>query len=255
MINPERVKGRISFCHGGDAGDAVYSLPCVRALGGGVLYLNRLAVTREPMTKEKRDFLAPLLEVQPYIQGVHLYSGTAIAFNLNAWREVWTSKPEFGVSLAEWYYRTFKEDIEAVNPEIKSASDMIDHKWLSVQPKALAKVVIHRSERYHNREFRWKKVVDKYKKDAVFVGLKQEHEKFIDQFGYVPFHPVKDALEMAEIIEGAKLTVMNQSFPNAVAEGLKKQKVLEVFSVDPNCCFARPDFFAGWTQIVYLPDV
>lgn len=256
MVQPSMLKGRMSFLHAGDAGDIAFSLPCVRALGGGVLYLNKSDVTREPMTQEKRDFLAPLLEAQPYIQGVHLYSGQAVAYNLNNWRPFWCENARFGVSLAEWYYLVFKDEIAAVNPEIKNASDMIDHKWLTVpEPKELAKVVIHRSDRYRNKEFRWSNIMAKYRKEAVFIGLQEEHEKFVAEFGYLPFHKVRDALEMAQIIEGAKLFCGNQSFPNAVAEGLKKQKVLEIFHVDPNCCYARPDFFAGWTQIVYLPDV
>ena len=73
-------------------------------------------------------------------------------------------------------------------------SDMVHHllgmphtsriePWLfNVEPRPVARVVMHRSPRYHTT-FPWRKVLDEYGDEAVFVGDWQEHAAFVDQFG------------------------------------------------------------------------
>lgn len=245
MTNPIEV-GKNSFCHAGDAGDCCYSLPTIKALGGGTLYLNLVTgIAREPMTPQKRDWLAPLLEAQEYIKSVEMYRGQAVAYNLNYFRNYWREHlNEFGVSLAEWHCRAFEVDPVCLNKP-----------WLECEAKLIEPVVIHRSERYQNKDFDWKRVLEKYKGQCVFIGLEQEHRKFTGQFSYLPFYKVTSALDMAQVINGAKLFVGNQSFPNAVAEGLKKPKILEVWAADPNTIFERPDLQAVWSRTMYLPEV
>ena len=46
--------------------------------------------------------------------------------------------------------------------------------------------------------------------------------------------PVKDFLEMASVIAGAKLFIGNQSFPFSLAEALKVNRLLEVHFQCPN---------------------
>lgn len=244
MTNPVE-RGQNSFVHAGDYGDLIFALPTIRELGGGNVYLNLISgIAREPMTIHKRDWLAPLLESQDYIKSVQMYRGQAVAYNLNYFRVYWREHMEHGVSLAEWHCRAFDIDSECLN-----------RPWLECAAKLIQPVVIHRSERYQNKEFDWKRVLEKYKNKCVFIGLEQEHRKFTDQFSYLPFYKVENALDMAQVIAGAKLMICNQSMPGAIAEGLKKPKILEVWAADPNCNYERPDFQGVWGRTMYLPEI
>ena len=235
----------LSFKHAGDAGDVVFSLPTIRALGGGTLYLNKLpGLVREVMTQAKRDFIAPLLESQPYISSVQMYSGNAVCYDLNYWREYYFKHPEKGLSLASFCCRAFDVDESVLNEP-----------WLVCDKKEIEPVVIARSPRYHLAEFPWKRVVQKYKSQSVFVGLQAEHAEFCSAFGYVPFYNVANALDLAMVINGAKLAILNQSFPGAIAEGLKKPKILECCPSHPDCCFERADAQNIFTRNVFLPDI
>ena len=72
----EEVPRRVSAIHSGNAGDVIYSLPSVRALGIRHLFLN---VYRDPnplrhLTEENARALAPLLLAQEYVDRVTLVS-------------------------------------------------------------------------------------------------------------------------------------------------------------------------------------
>ncbi len=234
-----------SFLHAGDLGDIVYSLPTIKALEGGNLYLNRWPNrTRVQMNQEQIDFISPLLLEQHFISSVDQYRGQSVCYDLNYFREYWSKNAEFGVSIAEWHCRAFKVD-----------SSVINEPWLIVEKRTVCPVVFHRSARYHNPEFPWKRIVDRYRDRACFLGLKSEHVEFESKFGHVRFFQASNALEMAEVIAGASLFVGNQSLPAAIAEGLKVPKILEVFMIDPNCCFERMDSQHIFTRNVYLPNV
>lgn len=238
----------ISFKHSGDIGDIIYSLPAVSALAAGEgseFYLSQWpGRTRVTMNRDSVEFIRPLLKAQGYIQKVEEWRGQSVCYNLDEFRRFWSRHPEFGVTIAEWHTRTFGVPAK-----------VIDQPWLESPQNKVAPVVIHRSERYHHPEFPWKRVIAKYRKQCVFVGLEKEHDAFCDKYGRIPFYPVRDALDMATVINGSDLFIGNQSFPNAVAEGLKKPKITEIFAVDPNCCFERADAQYVFTRNIWLPDL
>ena len=219
----------MKFKHSGDLGDIIYSLPTVKALGGGVLYLNP-GVRFTNFKRAGFDFIKPLLLSQSYIKGVELYTpNVLIDYDLDRFRS-----SGFNLSienLASMYPRVFGVD-----------GGVINKPWLFLNEKKVIDnkgVVIHRSPRYHNNNFDWKKVLKEHEGDIVFVGLKQEHSDFVKEFGEVPFYQVKDSLELAMIINGSKLFVGNQSSPFSISEGLHKTNLLEVCQHCPNCNFKR----------------
>jgi hypothetical protein len=57
------------------------------------------------------------------------------------------------------------------------------------------------------------------------------------------------------VIAGSRLFVGNQSCPAAIAEGLKRPMILEVYPALPNCCFERPDRINAWDGAIQLPAV
>lgn len=236
---------RSTFSHSGDIGDIAYAMPTIKALGGGTLLLSQSKTTRIVMNRANIDFVKPLLESQDYIDLVDEYRGEQVCYNLDYFHQYWRENSQYGISLAAWQCRAFSV------PE-----SVLNEQWITgLEPKKVSPVIIHRSPRYHNSNFDWKRVVTKYKGKINFVGLASEHSEFTKEFNYVPHAVVKDALEMAQIIAGAEVFIGNQSFPAALAEGLKKHKILETYMIDPNCIFERLDCQNVFTPNMYLPEV
>jgi hypothetical protein len=96
----ETVQGRPmkTFKNSGDLGDIVYALPTIRALGGGILYLDVAGGESEPACRSQCidrktkfncagfDFIAPLLRRQPYVSEVAVWSGETVDVNLDRFR-------------------------------------------------------------------------------------------------------------------------------------------------------------------------
>src|SRR6185369_9369958 len=70
-FRPPQMPGRPKFYHSGDYGDIIYSLPTIRELGGGEIYLgpdNRSGMaTRQKFDATIAANIIPLLEAQPFI--------------------------------------------------------------------------------------------------------------------------------------------------------------------------------------------
>ena len=77
-----------TFKHSGDLGDIIFSLPTIKALGGGILYLDPDAGQSDPLvtwgkgiynktklTQAGIDAITPLLEYQSYIHEVRTWRG------------------------------------------------------------------------------------------------------------------------------------------------------------------------------------
>ncbi len=234
-----------TFVHGGDVGDLIYALPTVRELGGGTLIMSPCA-TREKMTAMKAARIAPLLEFQPYIKCTAFEEqAPPAAYNFNTFRSrLPTSK---GKSLALIQSEMFGKNGHTTNAP-----------WLTVDRPVKFDgydVILHRSTRYHNAAFPWKRVVQKYGKRALMVGLEQEYSIFTKEFGKVEFHRTGDFLELARVIAGAKLFIGNQSAPYSIAEGLKRPAILESCPTALDCQFNRPDVQNDPSGKVKLPEL
>lgn len=241
----------MTYSSAGDAGDLCYAMATVRALGGGTLCLHAEKWTRELMNNAKVASLKSLLEIQPYIDEVRwLEPGEQVTTNLNDFRAEYFRtflKPGFPVrrNLCEWMLVTHGVPVEEQN-----------NRWLTnIEPIQLAKVVINRTPRYHNKLFPWKKVLLKYGNDVGFVGSNQEHQQFCNHFGQVPRIQTDSLLALAQVIAGAELFIGNQSCPYAIAEGMKKRAILEVCRWLPNCLFERADVIHGWDANFELPEL
>jgi ADP-heptose:LPS heptosyltransferase len=95
--------------------------------------------------------------------------------------------------------------------------------WLTVpRPRRAARVLLHRSARYHKWAFPWPRAYEKYRREAAVVGTPEEHRDFCAYLGPLPYIPTPTFLDLAEVIAGCELFVGNQSAPRAVALGLGK---------------------------------
>ena len=160
----ERLRGHalcgslefLHFMHAGDLGDIVYSLPTVRALcrahgKKAVLHLSPKGHTREPMTAERAEVIAPLLRTLPYVEWAFFdlrpdLPAQAIDGNhLDGFRETWRRGGNLSHRHLSLYNLDWKE---------------CETPWIDVpaRPTSVADVLIARTGRYDTK-FPWSEVV------------------------------------------------------------------------------------------------
>lgn len=229
----------------GEAGDIAYQLCICKHLYDQdpqeqVFYIEAASYTHTRWTPDKWQVIEPLLLRQPYIHHVEEYKCQPIDVNLNDFRAPMFASLSRGlgrnVSLWEWMCMAHNAP-----PEIYSRP------WLEVDivPQVF-NTVINRTRRYNNPSFPWIRMI-REANDPIFLGLEDEHKALGDYTGVPLLRLATDnLLEAAEIISASDLFIGNQSCLYAIAEGLKKPAVLEVYPPMPNCIFNRPDVVHGW---------
>ncbi len=248
----------MNFSQSGNLGDLLYSLSVVKKLGPGDFYVKMRNIPHviqkynngivppeyvDKLSQKDYDFLQPLLEAQYYITSANVYNDEHIDVDLDEFRGVIHSK--MNGNFLQAFYLTHN---------ISYNSDDLIQPWLTVpKSKQVSKYVVARSPRWrgNNSVQYWKQFIKDYdfEKNAVFVGLSQEHDDFINTFDVkIPYHPVNNFLELAQVIDGSEKFFGNQTFTYGIAQGLGKSTVLETFSARVNlmvneCFFARPDCY------------
>jgi hypothetical protein len=244
-----------TFKHSGDIGDLLGFLPVIRHFGGGVLYIEAAGYTRQRLTPDKWCGLDLLLKAQPYIVDVLPWNGQQVSVNGNDFRANMGRSLRRGEGknkcLVDWMLEAHGVPLSAKNEA-----------WLAVEPQVVAPVVINRTgpgrpphHIYQNPNFPWHRVWQKYHQNAVFIGLPEEHEVFCATCGEVPYWPTENLHHAARVIAGASLFIGNQSACFWIAEGLKKNIVLEVWPSGANSLSHRPGVYNGWDHKAELPDL
>jgi hypothetical protein len=238
-----------TFRTAGDLGDIIYGLPAVRFLGGGTIFWHAAKWTRQRMTEALWANIAPLLEAQEYITGTAPWKGERVDHNLNDFRAAYFSaihkaggkliEPRFPIrrSIAEWICR-----------QHGAPMDELAKPWLKVEPVRVAEVIINRTDRYQNQAFPWRAILEASRGRHLFLGTETEAARFRKETGdpNVPWLSTPTLLKAAQVIAGADLFIGNQSACYAIAEGLKKNAMLEVCPWLPNCLFHRGNCWHGW---------
>jgi len=206
-----------TFYHRGSAGDIIYSLPTVMAMGGGNICL-------------RNDFyvslLKSLLESQEAIGQVTSLATlpfTSVTHNLDAFRPIARR------------YRSIPLSICHMLPF--GISFDITEKWLhDIPPLDLAEIIVNWTSRYHDSgNVNWS-LLAAYERRCAFIGTQKEHTQFQEQFAVkVAYWKCRDAYEIARVIRGAKLFMGNQSLCFAIAEALKHNRILEQCFSTNNC--------------------
>jgi len=243
----------LTFRHFGDLGDIIYSLPVVRAMGGGVMMIEASMMARQYLTRDKWCGIDLLLKAQGYIEDVIKYDGRRPDVNLNDFRAslfpAIKRNRDIDKALVDWIL-----DQHHVPRSAKDAA------WLLVEPAPVKRVIFNRTgpgraahHVYQNNEFPWHYVWEKYKDDAAFIGSPLEYEVFCATCGEVPYVETADLFEAARVIAGADLFVGNQSVCHAIAEAMKKRIILEVWRQGPNCLHFREGVIHGDNRHIKLP--
>jgi hypothetical protein len=202
------------FLHSGHIGDVIAFLPSMRALGGGDLVITDH--NHQPhllMEGFKYDSLKPLLEIQPYIHSVTYEKHPEnIDYDVTGFRKYWGQYPIIGMQA-----KTLGID------------DPSTFRWLDVPPdnRTNGRIMCCRSHRYRNDSFPWAQIVEKYRREIIFVGLYDERGDFISRFGNVNCLAVNNLLELAQLIEGSSIFIGNQSAPFWIAAGLNHPVIQE----------------------------
>jgi hypothetical protein len=191
---------------------------------------------RGRFTDKDFEWLLPLLRRQPYIETVRKwYQGDPEPdVDLDRFRGVLFRG--FEGNYVEAYHRTFN---------LPFTMQDYDTPWLEADAKTVAPIVISRTPRYQDPtgDEQWRAIVKEVdlESTAIFVGTEKEHAAFEAATGKrVPYHPVNDFLELANIVAGADFVMANQNFVYSLAMGLGKSTLLETIKIKPlqyNECF------------------
>lgn len=212
------------FLHTGHIGDIIAFLPTFQKLEGTTLLVQD-GEYMAPMKGFKFNSMKPLLESQG-IEATMDSTGLCVDVDVSGWRLCYDDN----VSLLDAQARFLK-----VVPR-KTGHMEITEPWIKVDenPDGKGRVVINRSLRYHNDQFPWQRIVDKYRDRAVFIGTDEEHADFCFKFGSIDRYKTENCLEVARMINACDLFVGNQSSSFWIAAALRKPLIQEVFLPAPN---------------------
>lgn len=175
------------------------------------------------LTKETVDWMRPLLEYQPYIDRITTSDRPPeFCFNLDAFR--WCGVNTSAQDIRYWYYR-YKSNYlpkDFYTPILTAPKD----------ERFSDNIVITLTPRHRNKNINYTKLralADR----VLFVGRKEEYDAFVQQNFQCQHYQVKNALELATLLNSAKLFIGNQNGIFAIAEQLKVPRVLETAEHHP----------------------
>lgn len=246
-----------NFYHSGDLGDIIYSLPTIKALGGGNLYLGPNHRVGQPPEKEITqrvvDNLQPILNDQPYLKLVKFNDNHTVGINYNL--------NQFRLPFVDWNQgRCTVEEAETIKHtnlvklyqlEFNIPGELYLTKWLTCNESISYTnypIVVNRTFRYRNPDFPWCDIVDTFRDKIIFLGLPAEYEDFCNKFGDIKYVETPEFYTAYKIINGCKLFIGSQSFLYSLAEGLKKPCLQESsYYMQTNLCFRKDAYFTNTT--------
>lgn len=219
-------------CSGG-AGDIVYSIPVMRALGVNnyAIKVNHYEIPDMNLFKSVQSLLISQGFECIATSGATVWGefepGLKYDINIDSFRNqrvrgskhiIQSMAAEFGVELPDWS-----------NP------------WLSdIKPVKSFDNLIHLTKRWRERShIKWSHVLTQIinrKKSIAFIGLPSEYESFCIESGLeIPYLETDNLLQFAELIQGCDALYCNQSVGLAIAQGLDKKYFLECKPNKQNC--------------------
>lgn len=227
-----KYKAETSFRHSGNSGDIMYALPTIFELSKNGKAHIKLQINKKGLysdyhplgdmmlTQKMVDMLLPLLLYQPQIANCSVYKNEEVDYDLDIFRD-YPILLDKG-NICRWYFYVYGINYPLHVP------------WLiaPTEAKYSQSIVIARSHRYRS-PFVDYSFLNGYA-NLMFVGVQQEYDDIKIMLPQITYLPVSDFLQLATIINSCKLFIGNQSFPFAIAEGLKVNRLLEVYFKSPN---------------------
>jgi hypothetical protein len=218
-----------SGIHSGNAGDLLYSLPAVRALGVRHLILNvyRAPDPNRKLTRDVAAGLAPLLLAQDYIDRVTIVSAGVPLEGVD---------PEcIGVDCILDRFRNYDfTHTHLMHAHAQALGVEIDpnQPFLSVpdgDTQFRPDVILSLTPRYRALTDEFVRELGLYFENLLALGIPEEW-RAISGFD-APVKKCGDFLEMAQWIQQARLFIGNPSLCSAIAEGLKVPRIIDLPSV------------------------
>lgn len=237
------------FRHSGDYGDIIEALPVLQEAKNGphsLFLVDRPDITN--MMSGREHGIIPLLQRQPYIKECRM-GEDVVDIDFCLFRQPFHKAT---ITLLD-AQRNYVNSRYKTNFTTRGAEPWLHN--IEPSPDSKDRVVIARSFRYNNHLFHWDEIVKHYGPRLLFIGLPEEHERFVAMYGPVEHRPTKDLLEVAQVIKGSSLFIGNQSSPLAVAEGMKHPRIAEICLGVCDVIFKCPK--AQWVAdgACLLPDV
>ena len=203
-----------NFYHSGATGDVIYSLPTIKALGGGIFNIQ--------LPDNLYDTILPLLEAQDYIHEVKKGRElTGTIYNLDLFR----SNIDLHLThLVQLHLQSF----QIIDETWKQG-------WLKVEPIKSNNSFINITPRYKSLTTDWIKEINFLKDNSdnvYFIGLESEYEPYKH---LIERYVIKDYLELAQLQLGAKYVSGNQSSFMAVAQGIGRDYRMSQAEGHTNC--------------------
>jgi hypothetical protein len=234
----DRVAPQVSGIHSGNAGDLIYSLPAVRALGIRHLILN---VYRDPnplrnLTEQNARALVPLLLAQDYLDrvtlvtaGVPLESVDPACIDVDYVLDRFRNEDPEHVHLMYAHANAVHAEIDANAPFLR----------VPVETPEMSEVVLALTPRYRGLTDEFLRDLMLYFDDVLILAIPGEWRSVAGIPGRV--RQCADFLEMARLIQQARVFIGNPGLASAIAEGLKAPRIIDLpldfpnaFPIGPN---------------------
>jgi hypothetical protein len=225
-----------TFRHSGKCGDIIFSLPTIKALGGGILYIPQ---NTPDQCSGMYDNMKELLLQQPCIHEVREYpsglaygqraAGIHIDYDLDDARNqpakgvihiVKRYLDAFGITLHNW-----KEPWLLVDEPMPGDYSIINYTGRHIV----------NSQTGAKSRVNWKQVVAGIEGQVYFVGTPQEYKWFAANIAPVSYLPTTTMLGLARVVAGAKKVYCNQSSVLALAQSVGIRYWLDVKPGKQNC--------------------
>jgi hypothetical protein len=196
------------FFHSGATGDIIFSLPTIKAMGGGKLYISNF-------DKQRAESIKKLIEVQPYITEVEIRDGWAPGYDLNRFRDY----ASHNNNLVEAHFRGQNIPID---PTWKEGWLTLPEPNFELFPTKKYSV-INRTTNYADPNFNWANEVEYLKTisdEVYFLGYFKEWQLFNSTFGTDINFVDLDFLEGAYFIKNAVMFSGCYSCWSTIAMGL-----------------------------------
>lgn len=212
-----------SAFHSGDHGDAIFAIPSFKALGVSHVYFGTRPWTK-PNIEGRLHGIVRLFEKQGITISVH--EGEEFDYDFSTFRAAGQIHGDTIVN-RQARYMGVKPDLS--KPWLVSESD----------ERSKGRIMISRGPRWQGYWFPWRKLVNTFREQMIFVGLDEDYQDFTSRYGSVERIPTTDLYDVAKLIQGCSLFIANQSSPNSICEGLQKDNILEVCLHAPDCIYNR----------------
>ncbi len=215
----------VSGIHSGNAGDVIYSLPAVRALGIRHLVLN---VYRDPkpfreLTEQNARALAPLLLAQDYLDrvtlvtaGVPLESVDPACIDVDYILDRFRNEDIGRVHLMYAHAKAVHAEIDVNAPFLR----------VSAETPEASEVVLALTPRYRDLTDEFLRDLMLYFDDILILAIPGEWRSVAGIPGRV--RRCADFLEMARLIQQAGVFIGSPSLASAIAEGLKVPRIIDL---------------------------